>query len=125
MFTSEETARIGRFVLVGIAATATHLSVAMSLNFLSALPEVAIHICAYLTAFSISFFGHYFYTFRSSRQWQHALVRFLAISLVTLLLSSLIVKLCTLAGFASVISLLVAAASVPAVSYVLNKKLAF
>jgi putative flippase GtrA len=125
MISPGETARVGRFALVGIAATALHLSVAMLLEYVSLLPVIVIHVLAYLTAFSVSFVGHYVYTFKSSRQWQQALVRFLAVSLAVLCLSSLIVKLCTIAGLASATSLLLAAFSVPALTYLLSRKLVF
>ena len=77
MISPGETARVGRFALVGVAATTIHLSVAMLLEYLSPLPVIVIHVLAYLTAFSVSFVGHYVYTFKSSRQWSLALMRFL------------------------------------------------
>ena len=125
MIPQGETARVARFALVGLAATATHLSVAMFLNYASPLSAVLIHTLAYLTAFSVSFVGHYVYTFKSRRRWQQALRRFLAVSLAVLCLSSLIVKLCTVAGLASATSLLLAAFSVPALTYLLSRKLVF
>ena len=120
-----ETARVGRFALVGIASTTIHLSVAMLLEYGSPLPVVIIHVLAYLMAFSVSFLGHYVYTFKSNRQWTLALMRFLAASLAVLCLSSLVAKVCTAAGLAAVISLLVAAFSVPALTYVLSRTLVF
>ena len=125
MISQVETARVGRFALVGFAATAIHLSVAMLLEHVSPLPVIVIHVLAYLTAFSVSFIGHYIYTFKSSRQWTLALMRFLAVSLAVLCLSSLVAKVCTAAGLAGVISLLVAALSVPALTYVLSRTLVF
>ena len=125
MISPGETARVGRFALVGIAATALHLSVAMLLEYVSLLPVIVIHVLAYLTAFSVSFLGHYVYTFKSNRQWTLALMRFLAASLAVLCLSSLVAKVCTAAGLAAVISLLVAAFSVPALTYVLSRTLVF
>ena len=125
MISQVETARVGRFALVGFAATAIHLSVAMLLEHVSPLPVIVIHVLAYLTAFSVSFAGHYVYSFKSSRQWPLALMRFLAISLAVLCLSSLVVRFCIATGLASVISLLISALSVPTLTYVLSRKLVF
>lgn len=53
-----------RFGIIGIAATATHFVVALTLIYGSAPPLWANGI-AFLVAFQISFFGHLSYTFAS------------------------------------------------------------
>ncbi len=125
MRVSMELLPISRFSLLGAIATIVHITVVMGVELHGKMSTLAVHFLGYLAAFSISFAGHYLYTFKSSRQWRRALLVFLTVSLALLALSSVVLKLCAAAGLTPMTSLLIAAVSIPILSYVLNKKLVF
>lgn len=56
-----------QFVLVGGAAAATHLAVAVSLVALAGMAPLAANVFAFLVAFSVSYNGHALLTFASAR----------------------------------------------------------
>lgn len=110
-----------RFGLVGGTATVVHFGMVALLLETTRLSAVSIHLAAYGAAFFVSFFGHYHITFRSERSYRAALVRFLAVSSSVVAASSVIVILLNGTGVSTATSSLVAAASVPLLSYLLGK----
>lgn len=120
-----EILQIYRFSVVGCAATVVHLGIVLGLGAHTQMSTLVVHLTGFLGAFSISFAGHYLYTFKSTQRWQSALFKFLAMSLMLLLLSSLVLKLCALAGLTRSVRLIISAISIPVLSYVINKKLVF
>lgn len=78
-----------RFGIVGAAATAVDLIVTVLLVALTSLHENLITTCAFLCAFSISYFGHRYFTF----QKRGSIVLFFALTVCTLLLRNLVVWL--------------------------------
>lgn len=52
-----------RFAVVGLAATLTHSAVALALHSTGLLPALAANVAGFLTAFSVSFTGHHFWSF--------------------------------------------------------------
>lgn len=117
--------QLARFGLVGAGATGVHLATVFLAERFLALPLVAVHGLGYLVAFSVSFVGHYIYTFASGKAWQRALAKFLAVSLAALLASTGVVALGGALGLPRLASLLVAAASVPVLSYLANREFVF
>jgi GtrA-like protein. len=92
---------------------------------MTGLQVVAMHVIGFFSAFSISFFGHYVYTFRSRKRVSTAAARYIIVSGCALLASSVIAWLGTLAGLPGAVSLLAAAVCVPIASYVANRELVF
>ena len=72
---------IGRFGLVGLAATAVHLGVVWALIGMTDLSTLIANTLAFLAAFGVSFAGHYFWTFSAPGKLRKAIMRFLLISL--------------------------------------------
>jgi len=70
----------GRFALVGIAATATHMLVVWNLVEAGYFPVLGANLVAFLTAFGVSFAGHYLWTFRAPGKPIRAMRRFFAIA---------------------------------------------
>lgn len=56
-----------QFILVGCAAAATHLAVAISLVALADMEPLAANVLAFLVAFVVSYNGHALLTFSSAR----------------------------------------------------------
>lgn len=125
MSIGDEARSIMRFGLVGLTATAAHLAIVFALVATTELAAIVMHVAGFLGAFSISFLGHYVYTFRSTKRLSTAAMRFVAVSCCALLASSAIAWLGTKVGLPQTVSLLVAAASVPAASYVASRELVF
>lgn len=116
-----ETAAAGKFAIVGILATLTHALVAAALlqsGILSAFPA---NICGFLTAFSVSFSGHYFWSFAHLRQDGKALksmIRFLVIAVSGFALNASVLALwLQLTPWPDLLGLMVSIAIVPALSF--------
>ena len=116
---------LARFVIVGCGATVIHLGVVFAIQANDAFSAIAIHAIAFFCAFSFSFIGHYYFTFASSKSIRIAVIRFLLVSLIALLLSTAIAGIGQAIGLGRLASLLVAAFSVPILSYIANKRFVF
>lgn len=116
-----ETAAIGKFAVIGVIATLTHASVASVLLETGALTAFPANICGFLVAFTVSFSGHYYWSFSHLRQDGTALKsmrRFLVISLSGFLLNSTVLALwLKLTPWPDLFGLLLSIAIVPAFSF--------
>lgn len=116
-----------RFISVGGVATLTHYLVVLSLVYLFALyPELA-NIFGFLSAFAISFIGHWRWTFREQRAClRFALPAFASVALGMFLLNAVVFHL--LLKYASLrfeLALFFAQALVVILTYVASKYWAF
>ncbi|MEO9527567.1 GtrA family protein [Roseibium sp.] len=116
-----ETAAVGKFAIVGVLATLTHALVAAGLLQSGILTAFPANICGFLTAFSVSFSGHYFWSFSHLRQDGTALksmTRFLVIAVAGFALNSFVLALwLELTPWPDLVGLLVSIAIVPALSF--------
>lgn len=110
-----EVGRLMRFGLVGGAATLLHLCVAMSLHFGLDVSVQLANSIAFGTAFFVSFLGHHRFSFRSARSHRQTFPVFVASAGLGYLASAVVLELAQGAG--SGLSLVVAVAAVPAVTY--------
>ncbi len=74
-----EAGSILRFGLVGIAASATYILVALILKREGLSPQIA-NVVGVTAGTTVSFLGHLFYSFRKKRVTSHNLTRFLLMS---------------------------------------------
>ena len=72
------------FGLVGMCATLTHFCALLVLTQTLHWHPLLVNPIAFLIAFQISFLGHWHYTFRRQKAWQHALPRFFITALIGL-----------------------------------------
>jgi putative flippase GtrA len=79
--TTHELLVASRFALVGAASTILHISIVWSLIAEFDVEPLIANLTAFVFAFGFSFIGHYLWSFRSSRAWQSALIRFISVSL--------------------------------------------
>lgn len=113
---------IGRFTVVGIAATLTHMLIAWTLTELMRLPPLLANLMAFLTAFAVSFTGHYYWTFRGAGSLQCAIKRLFLISLSAFFINTLLLATLIEAGWMSDSSAVVLAAGVvPAISFLASR----
>ncbi len=83
--------QIAMFVLVGGAATATHLTAALIAHELAHLPPLTSNFCGYCAAVMVSYFGHAVLTFGRRVMHGAQFARFVGASLSTLALNQAIV----------------------------------
>ena len=73
--------QISRFVVVGCAAAATHWAVAVACVAHLGLPPLVANVAGWLTAFVVSFAGHFRLTFHhADLAWKQAARRFFLVS---------------------------------------------
>lgn len=111
-----------RFGSVGVIATVVHILVVWVLLNHTRLPALISNAIAFLTAFGVSFFGHYFWTFQNPGNPGRAIRRFLLIStggfaMNTLLLAAML-RIGWLSPFASAV---VSVAIIPLVTFLASR----
>lgn len=119
---SRELFTASRFAIVGVAATLVHMAVVWPLVALRDVPALQANFIAYLCAFSVSFAGHYFWTFEAASPMRRAFVRFVAISLTGFLVNSSVLALLLRSELLTpATSTLAAATIVPVLSFVASR----
>jgi putative flippase GtrA len=118
--------QIFRFGVVGVAATVTHVAVAVTLIERVGTPVLAGNGLAFLVAVFVSYFGHHSWTFARDGFHDRHLPRFVTISLIGLALNQAIIfALVTLGGLPYLVGVLVVVSVVPALTFVLSRSWAF
>lgn len=116
-----ESAAVGKFAIIGVLATLTHAVVASVLFETGILTVVPSNICGFLAAFTVSFSGHYYWSFSHLRQagtMLKSMTRFLVISVSGFALNSAILALwLAFTPWPEIYGLWLAIAVVPAFSF--------
>lgn len=115
-----------RFATVGAGATLVHLIVAWIANRAGGVPPYAANACGFVAAFSLSYLGHFYWTF--ARQAGHArhLPRFVIVAGIGYLLTNAIIWFVVDRGgypFEAALGTILVA--VPATTWVLSRIWAF
>ena len=114
------------FAVVGLLATATHVTVALIARSLFRLTPMEANFAGYLAAVSVSYLGNARLTFRRRARDGGQMLRFAVVSLCGLALTQgLTWLLVTRAGWPFGVGLAVVAVAVPAFSFVLSRVWAF
>jgi putative flippase GtrA len=113
----------GRFVVVGIAATLTHLLVAVLLIDGLGLPSAAAaNALGVIAGSSVSYAGNYFWTFRRGGSHLMRLPKFIVSYMTVFVLSSLAMLLIAdLGGIAYLLPLIGVVTVTPVVTFLLNR----
>lgn len=112
----------GRFAMVGLVATFVHMLMVWMLIDRALAPPLLANLLAFLTAFSVSFLGHYFWTFGPTGDPGRAVRRLFVISASAFLLNTVVLAgLLEAAWAAPELSAVVAATVVPLVSYLASR----
>ncbi len=118
-------AQIGRFGVVGVAATLIHLALAwIAARGFDAAPLTA-NSLGFVAAFACSYFGHLYWTFGQRTGHPVTLPRFVVVSGVSLLLTSVITWAVDHAGLPFEVTLAAILLTVPLVTWLLSKYWAF
>ena len=122
----QEALTVSRFTLVGIAATCVHVCIVWALITQFEIEVLLANLVAFMTAFLVSFSGQYAWTFRSSRKWHSALLRFSIISLFAFGLNN--IALMTLLGLEFIPdshAAILAVCIIPVITYLAGRFWAF
>ena len=117
--------QIARFAVVGVAATLTHVVVALLVTTMTGLAPLLANLAGFGVAVFVSFWGHLRVTFRVSDPQPQHLFRFIVLSLVSLVVSSLITALCTRAGGGMGLAMGLVTLIVPGASFLAARLWAF
>nr|WP_321445495.1 glycosyltransferase family 39 protein [uncultured Cohaesibacter sp.] len=111
-----------RFGIVGVGATLVHMSVAAGLVHFALANVFIANLAAYMTAFLVAFTGHFLWTFQKGAPLKQAIWRYFVISLSAFGANNLVLLGLVESGLVSkVTSVIIAAAIVPAISYVASR----
>ncbi len=86
---------VARFVLVGGAASATHLAVGLGLERFAGLRPWAANIVAFLAALGVSYLGNTLFTFKVDARRADAFVRFAVMQATAFAINQVIVMVLT------------------------------
>lgn len=117
--------QIARFAVVGVAATLTHVCVALMVTAMTGLPPLLANLAGFSVAVLVSFWGHLRVTFRVPDPQPQHLVRFIILSLVSLAVSSMITAICTRAGGGMGLAMGLVTLIVPGASFLAARLWAF
>lgn len=117
---------VSRFTVVGIIAAVVHIATVWSLISYFGVAPLLANLIAFLSAFSVSFAGQYFWTFRSDRKWHQALRRFLLVSASAFGINNLVLSALLGAELvAPAVGAVLAAMIIPVFTYLLGRWWAF
>ncbi|MEQ5788891.1 GtrA family protein [Erythrobacter sp. NFXS35] len=117
--------QVASFGAVGICATLVHVALAWTLIERVMLDGLLANACGAAAAFSVSYLGNARITFRSGRGLSGRPVRYLAVTLVSLALSSAILSLVEHAGLPTYAYAVIVVLTVPPTTFLLAKFWAF
>lgn len=118
--------QIMRFGMVGITATATHITTAMLLVEWAHLEPLKANFFAFSLAVLVSFGGHYHWTFKASTPYSSSFPRFSAIALLGMGFNQTIIfSVVNLLGLDYRFGLAAVIMVVPVISFMANKLWAF
>jgi len=121
-FVWKEILYASRFGLVGIMATLIHMTVVWFLVSFYPLPVLASNLIAFLVAFSVSFSGNYYWTFRANCSLKKALTRLFLISGSAFLVNSFLLSWLLDRGFFSpTVSAITAVGIIPVITFVSSR----
>ena len=119
---AEELSRLARFSAVGVCATVVHIGVAMAAVAAAGVNPTVGAMIGFLSAFIVSYVGHFRFTFAASGRYRDYLLKFAVTSLASFLLSTTAVWLATtVLGVDYKPALVALAIIVPVCNYLMNR----
>ena len=113
---------LGRFFIIGIAATLLHISVALGAIRIFEWPVFPANLVAFLAGFTLAFIGHYHYTFRAAADYRRALRRYFIISGTAFAVNNMLLLTLVKSGaLGDIVSVILAAAVIPLISYAASR----
>lgn len=111
-----------RFGLVGLLATAVHVTTVWILLTAVGIAPIPANTLAFLIAFGVSFTGHYAWTFRVPGNPRRAILRFSVIAVFAFVANTLLLAFLIHKGyFSPAFSAMLSVSVVPAISFVASR----
>ncbi len=110
-----------RFALVGVANTGIHLAVVATLTQFLGLKQMISNVAAYIVASTFSFVVNSVWSFEVKPQ-VHRYARFQLVAVLSLLVCALLGHIADVRGWPYIITVLLTALIVPAISFVAHKR---
>jgi putative flippase GtrA len=82
-----------RFALIGLLATGLHAGVAVGMLTFTPVSVFVANLAGFLIAVSISFFGHFYWSFNSTRSMRSAAPRFFTMAILGFLINMMVLAL--------------------------------
>lgn len=117
--------QLAAFGAVGVCATLVHVALASALIEWAGVEGFAANACGAAAAFSISYLGNARITFASERRLLDGAIRYLAVTLVSLALSSAVLAVTQHNGLPTYAYALIVVLTVPPATFLLAKFWAF
>lgn len=117
--------QLTRFACVGVAATLTHVLVALAVTWAFDLLPLLANFIGFCVAVFVSFWGHLRVTFRVANPQRRHLFRFSILSLVSLAVSTAITAAMTAFGASMTMAMCAVGIVVPMASFVAARLWAF
>ena len=117
--------QITRFACVGVAATLTHVVVALAVTWAFGFPPLLANFIGFCVAVFVSFWGHLRVTFRVANPQRRHLFRFTILSLVSLAVSTAITAAMTALGASMTMAMFAVGVVVPLASFLAARLWAF
>jgi len=114
-----EGAAVTRFIIVGIGATLVYLAVSLQLLRSGVAPQLA-NLLAFGAGLTVSYGGHYFFTYRSSSSHAKAGTRFAWVTAALVAACSMVQQFALWAGISPERAALIIAVLYPSFSFLLN-----
>ncbi len=113
---------ISRFSVTGLVATLVHTLVSLGLLSLTPVGTQMANFCGFLVALGFSYFGHYHFSFKSSKTHGTAFPRFLTSTAIAFLCNVVVVAiLSSQTTLGPNVSLLLGIGTMPVVSLILSR----
>jgi putative flippase GtrA len=115
-----------RFLAVGGGATIVHVGTALFFNAVVGLSPLTANFCGFLLGWSVSYLGHWRWTFSAASAHRSAVPRFFIVSIVLVALNQAIVYAVTVRlGWPFWTALAIVVAVIPAGSFLASRLWAF
>jgi putative flippase GtrA len=113
---------IGRFAIVGVLATIVHIGIVWALIVYAELHTFVANFVAFLMAFTVSFSGHYYWTFYSKNNRWRAIKRFFFIAASAFMVNNIVLAgLLSVEQITPVFAAICAVFVIPVFTYVLSR----
>lgn len=115
-----------RFGVIGIAATAVHVTIVFLLIERANAQPILANLIAFAFAFVVSFSGQYYWTFRSKRRISSAVTRFFLVAFSAFLVNNVVlITLLDMDLMQPSLAAVLAVFVIPLISYLLGRFWAF
>lgn len=116
----------GRFGIIGAVSTVAHMMSVSLLIYEMLLPVLVANAFSFLMAFGVSFFGNYFWTYKSPGNPGRAALKFLAVSVGAFVINSaMLVALLNAEWVSPLSSALLSAAAIPLITFLASRAWVF